>query len=419
MSARRIATVMGISALVAGSLLSVAAPAGAASATWSTETVVAGPSAAQPTRLATAVNGDGASATVWDQAGAGGSQVMAAVTVGGVTTTTALTDGSSTATNGGVVVDDLGRATVFWHEGDAWWDATSTGGAWSAPETVPTGPGYRQLAGVGITSSGTVELVALAPGGRLGSEAQALVKPAGGAWSPPVQLTAAPVPGVPRFLVNRRGQALLTIGFTTWRSPAPGSWDPPQQVVQLAGQTYATSAALDAGGRAYFLQVNRYGGTNLSTSTPTTSWTAPRRINAFASLGSSAAIVGSSRDHALVYGVDMVSGRPKLLATVNGGSGWKGSKPLRVVADAVGAVGSESGQYAVWVDNNTPYQVLTGTGVATTTSSAWAVSPVLARHYAMGPVAMSGDRVAASWSRGTDDWLGAWLVGTAGAVALP
>jgi hypothetical protein len=172
----------------------------------------------------------------------------------------------------------------------------------------------------------------------------------------------------------------------------------------MAGQTYATDAALDAAGNGYFVLYNRYGGMNIATSTPTSNWTALRHVTKFDALGSSLAITGGGPGGALIYGIDYMTGKLRASVTTASGKSWGSLIGFDVVNTQVEAAGSETGLYAIAWDG----KVSAGTGIGTRLA-AWNTQALAPNPY-IGSVAVSGDRAVAGWVRATDQTLVEWVI---------
>ncbi len=432
------------------------APIFAATSVWSPEQII---TSAQTANVRTSVNKAGVSVVVWDQFIPGSAdaahlygrwQVYASVCTAkpvpqaplcaapeAFTGNGAIDD----ATNAGAVVAPNGKVTVFWNvTAPALFSANSSsadnGANWSVPEILPGSPGYSLMSGVysevgqsvGVDGKGNIVVAMINPPTtywtmRTVFGVQTLVKDAvTNVWSQPQQLsTSSAIFGSAKLFVNSDGQALLNTGFTTFRRQANGTWGAAQTVPTAGmGQIYSASAGFDAGGKAYFVYRNRYGGAYLSTSTPTLAnpnpvWTTPRRVAKFDTLGSSLLVRGSSANHAIIYGNDMNTGNVRAAVTADGGATWGalvnfglGSNPR--------AAGSENGLYALSWDsagiNADRFYVAGGTGIGTG-NLAWSKINLIGNN-ATGPVAIAGDqpagnaRIAASWLRwdATGDMLG-------------
>lgn len=423
----------------------------AATAVWSPEQIV---TKWQATNIRTAVNNSGISAVVWDQYILGSAdsthlygrwQVYASVCVPQPVPQTpvcsapyAFTDGINVpdATNAGAVVASNGTVTVFWNSftTSSVYSASATsvdsGQNWSNPEQVPGTTGYALLSGVyaqvgpsvGVDGNGNIVAVMInppiLPAGsimRSGYSVQTLVKNAtDGTWTAPTQLsTNAAIFGSAKLFVNSNGQALLNLGFTSFRRDANGNWGSPQNVpIAGMGQIYSASAGFDAGGKAYFIYRSRYGGAFISTSTPSAvstdpAWSTPKHVAKFDILGSSPVVRGSSAGHAIIYGNDMNTGKVRAAITADGGATWGGLTNFGLGNNPY-AVGSENGLYALSWDgagvNADKYFVATGTGIGTGTT-AW-VKKNLAGNFASGPFSLSiagnitgGANTVAAWER--------------------
>lgn len=386
-------------------------------ATWAPETALATP-AMGVLRMRVATNDAGDAAVVWDERlSVSLNRVWAAVFTGGRWSAPyALSDGVTNGASGGVTVSPSGAVTVFWMTNGAPWSADCTGGAWGAAQRVPTDALYTNIVGAAVDRNGNIEVVAGYPRTAATYPAydlESLVRAPTGAWSAPVRFSTAS--GVaPKFVMNRNGQAVVKTGMVLYRSSALGVWSAPQTIA-LAGQIYSTDVAIDAGGRGYFVARSRYGGANLSTSTPTSAWTAPRRVTKFDVLGSTLMVAASSADHAVIFGQDYSTGMARASVTANGGGAWGGL--VNLGAGTPIGVGSESGLYAIGWNEDPLFRVATGTGSGTGTA-AW-VKTTLTTNYPYGALGLAGNRAVSAWTRGGDASLTTYVVGASAATLAP
>ena len=435
---------------VSSTMLSM--PVSAATSAWSAEQIL---TSSQSTNLRTAINAAGTSVMVWDQYIPGSAdathlygrwQVYASVCIPRqapqapvCSTPQAFTDGTNIpdATNAGAVVAPSGKVTVFWNSTatptvySAYSSSSDAGATWSQEERIPGDAGYTLLSGVysevgpsvGIDGNGNIIVAMVNPPTaywtmRTVFGVQTLMKDAStNTWGSPVQLsTGVGILGSAKLFVNTDGQALLNMGFTSfrrWRDNATGAWNWSPQTVQTAGmgQIYSASAGFDAGGKAYFVYRTRYSGAFLSTSAPTVAnpnptWTTPKPVAKFDILGSSLLIRGSSSGHAIVYGNDMNTGYVRAAVTADGGKTW-GNLVNMGIGSNPHAAGSENGLYALsWESagaNWDRYFVAIGTGIGTGTA-AW-VKKNLIGNNASGPASIAGSilggnaQVVAGWIR--------------------
>ncbi len=427
-------------ALLATTLSSsiVSFPAQAATAVWSPEQIVTN---LQATNVHTAVNTSGISAVIWDQYILGSAdsahlygrwQVFASVCTPQPAPQTpncsapyAFTDGIHVpdATNAGVVVAPSGAVTVFWDSfpTPTAYSASATsvdsGNNWLDQGQVPGSPGYTLLSGVyaqvgpsvGVDGNGNIIAVmvnppAISPITSTGYSVQTLVKPAGGNWSSPVQLSSGTgIFGSGKLFVNSDGQALFNLGFTSFRRDINGNWGAPKTIpIAGMGQIYSASAGFDAGGKGYFVYRTRYLGAFLAISTPTTpnpnpAWSKPKHIAKFDILGSSLIVRGSSAGHAIVYGNDMNTGNVRATVSSDCGATWGGLTNFGLGSNPY-AAGSENGLFALSWDsagvNWDRYMVATGTGIGTGTT-AW-IKKSLVGNNANGPVSIAGNVMGGS-----------------------
>lgn len=411
----------------------LAAPTGAQAAalatTWSTEQklVSASPAAGN---VRTAINDAGVAVVVFDQTIATNvTQVQAAVRTGGVWSAVApLSDPALTAQGSAAAVDAAGHVTVAFTAGGALYETSWSAGTWTAPAQLPVSPGYDTLLGLRATAAGELQAIAAARRtvGSIGRPAtidlQALVKTTG-TWGAPAQLTATPVAvvGGLGFHMNPAGQALVHAGFNVFRSPAPGRWGTGEVIPAGAGQVYTSSAALDEGGRSYFVFMKRYGGTLLSTAALGAAFGTPKAISKLTPLGSTVSVVAASPDHALIFGVDYSTYKARATATADGGKTWGGLLTLGGGAystDLLSAAGSTSGLYAVsFSSDGNALWVATGSGLGSG-AAAW-TKQRLAVNYALGSAAVAGTEVVAGWARGTNASLSSYVVGAASGVVTP
>ncbi len=393
--------------------------ASAAQATWTGETVVTAPSANGSTQIRTASNSSGVAVMVWDdRVDYATTHVYAAVNVAGSWTVPRRLTVSPTlytSTAGALVAAD-GQATVYWQEGATPYYSVYASGSWSPATVIPAHPDFGMVAGAGVDQFGNVQFLMAAlhsTGTAKAYDAEVLVKDPLGNWTSPTQLTTTPG-AYPRLLMNSSGQALAIAGYVSWRSASTGAWNlTPKAIPSKAGQTYATDAALDAAGNGYFVLYNRYGGMNISTSTPSSNWTALRHLTKFDTLGSSLAITGGGPGGALIYGIDYMTGKLRASVTTASGKSWGALTTFGVVNTQVEAAGSETGLYAISWDG----KVSAGTGIGTRLV-AWNTQ-VLAPNVYLGSVAMSADRAVASWVRATDETLIEWVVSASTGTIAP
>ncbi len=372
----------------------------AASAIWSPEALVAThlPFTEFAVRVRTGVNADGSSVVAWEHPtpvtgglGFGArNQIFAAVQGTGTSAWSAampLSAADQSASNAGAVVDpNTGKVTVVWTVNDVPYAASSSdlGASWSQ-EVIPGGAGFsipRASNLVDVDGAGNITVILLKQ--RAASptifDLEAMVKPANGPWLTPTALTSVTstsVFGVPRLNVLGDGRALLTIGATTFRRSSSGVWAAPR-VMSFAGFDVVDvpSADIDAKGKAYFVFRAITGGAGavyLSTSTPSSGWSAPRRVPQFDPMVMWLQVTGSSSGRAIVSGYGG-QGAVLVSATSNGGASW--GTPINFGAGyKPSAVGSESGLFALgWSANSVAgatYSIASGSGVGDA-SSAWA-----------------------------------------------
>lgn len=372
----------------------------AATANWSPETLLATRLAFSEAavRVRTGVNPDGSSVVAWENPTpvTGGlgfatqNQIFAAVRgtgSGAWSASTPLSAIGVSALNAGAVVDPVtGKATVLWAVGDVPYAASSSdaGATWSQ-EVIPGGPGFSFLPSsstVDVDGAGNITVVLMKRRTATPSvfDVEAVVKPVNGPWLPPVALAAvdsATMISAPRLNVLSDGRALLTIGGTTWRRNSSGIWATPRAVSFAGfGVVDQTSADIDAKGKGYFVFRAVTGGVGavfLTTSTPTSGWSAPRRVSLFDSIGLWLQVTASSSGRAIVSGYGG-QGAVLVSATDNGGSTW--GTPVNFGAGyKPSAVGSESGLFALGWSANTAagvtYSIASGSGIGAA-STAWA-----------------------------------------------
>ncbi len=386
-------------------ILTPSPDASAAQATWSAESVLTQPNGTGSIFVRAASNANGVAALVWDQrVDYSTSHVYAAVNSGNGWSAPQRMNVSPTsynATSGAVVAPD-GTVTTFWVEGTTPYYSVNTGGAWSPAAVIPAHPDFGYVSGIGVDRNGYVQVLmaALRTNGSLKTyDMEILVKDPLGNWTAPTQLTTTPG-AYPRLLMNSSGQALAVAGYLAWRSASTGVWDlKPKAIPSMAGQTYVTDAAMDAAGNGYFVLYNRYGGMNISTSTPTSNWTALRHLLKFDPLGSSLAITGGGGGGALIYGVDYMTGKLRASASTTAGKTWGALIAFDVVNTEAAAAGGETGLYGIAWDG----KVSAGTGVGTK-AVAWNTQLVAQNPY-VGDVAIAADRAVTGWVRFTDSSL--------------
>lgn len=425
LSPRRLLACAAVAMLLAGA----ATPAGAASAVWTAETLLAS-KLLGASRVDAAVSPAGRSAVVWDKLIGfdpghpyGIFQVYGAARAtqaGPWSATTALSDVD--AYNAGAVVDPVtGKTTAFWTSlGISYLASTADSGATWTRETIPADAGYSILTTVysqvapfvDIDAAGNITVILVKPRAGLANsyDVEAMVKAADGTWSAPIPISGtagAGLFGSARLNVLADGQAFLNFGFTTFRRSAAGVWDAPQSInIAGYGQVYSASADMDAGGRAYFVFRSRYGGALLSTSTPGSAWSKPRHVAKLDTLGSSLQVAAASSAHAVVYGNDIYSGTVRATVTGDAAATWG---PLFAFGfgDNPQASGSENGQFVLgWSSgglNADRYFVASGTGIGTA-AVAW-TKKNLAGGMAAGSVAIAGQgaggnaQAVAGWFR--------------------
>ena len=331
--------------------VSATQPVDAATSSWSPETTLAQP-AQGSVYVRSAVNASGVAAAVWDQRLTGTeSDVFASVYLpgaGGGWSPPRRVSSLPTlySANAGAVVAPSGDVTVFWSEGDLPYYATWKNGAWGPATVVPADTGYGIVVGAGADKDGYVQfaMAARRPNGAYSAyDVEFVVMDSLGNWGPSIPLTRTPG-AYPTFMMNSSGQGLLVAGYQSYRSPGTGLWSRvPQVIPSLAGQTYVTDAAMDAAGNGYFVLYNRYGGANVSTSTPTSAWSKLRRVTKFEVMGSSIYLTASSAGHAMIYGVDYTTGKLRASVTTTLGRTWGALKNIGLVNTSVQAAGAETG----------------------------------------------------------------------------
>ena len=132
-----------------------------------------------------------------------------------------------------IVVTPAGAATVVWTKDDPsglvlQFATRQGGGAWSAPADVF---GSVRVAGefaVATDPAGTVTVVYLHPTGGSSSTVEVTTRPAGGAWSDPVELAAAGFHEQPVVVADASGRVTAAWGaigaVQSRQRPAGGSW---------------------------------------------------------------------------------------------------------------------------------------------------------------------------------------------------
>lgn len=379
-------------------------PASAATSSWSTESPLAQPVQGS-VYVRSAVNEGGVAASVWDQrVTTSTSDVFVSVYSPGANGGWSAAKQLNTtpvlySANAGAVVTPSGDVTVFWSESDLPYYAVYSNGAWGPATAVPADAGYGIVAGAGADKDGYVQfaMAARRPNGAYSAyDVEFLVKDPLGNWSAPIPLTSAPG-AYPAFMMNSSGQGLLVAGYQAFRSAATGVWNRvPLTIPSLAGQTYSTDVAMDAAGNGYFVLYNRYGGANITTSTPTSAWKKLRRVRKFEAMGSSIYVTASSAGHAMIYGVDYSTGKLRASVTTTTGSTWGALTNIGLIYGNPQAAGSESGLYAIAWDG----KVTAGSGEGTGTA-AWLTKSVSANPY-FGDVALAGGTAATVWLRASD-----------------
>jgi hypothetical protein len=387
-------------------------PASAATASWAAESPLAQPLQGS-VYVRSAVNAGGVAASVWDQRlTTSASDMFVAVHTPGVN------GGWSAAkqlnvtpvlysANAGAVVAPSGDVTVFWSESDLPYYAVYHNGAWGPATVIPADAGYGIVAGAGADKDGYVQfaMAARRPNGVYSAyDVEFVVKDPLGNWGAPIPLTSTPGP-YPAFMMNSSGQGLLVAGYRAFRSASTGAWNRvPLVIPSLAGQTYTTDVAMDAAGNGYFVLYNRYGGANVTTSTPTSAWTKLRRVTKFEVMGSSIHVTASSADHAMIYGVDYATGKLRASVTTTTGRSWGALTNIGLISGSPQAAGSESGLYAIAWDG----KVTAGTGVGTRTA-AWLTTSLSTNPY-FGDVALADGTAATAWLRASDETLTDYVI---------
>lgn len=412
--------------------LVVASPsAQAATANWSPEQQIASNLAFTEFAVKpnTAVNAAGRSVVVWDKpipitGGFGGTspQVYAAVratSTGAWSAAMALSPEG--ARNGGATVDPVsGKVTVFWIAGGVPYASTSSdaGATWSQA-TIPGDAGFGFLpSSVAADTDGRGNITVILARPQLTGSAfdiEAVVRAADGRWRTPVMLTGpagATLFGRPHFNVVSDGQALLSVGLTTFRRDSRGRWAAPQ-TVNLAGLNpiVVPSADIDAKGSGYFVvRAISSGviGAYLSTSTPTSGWSTPRHVAMFDDIGvGGLQVTGSSSDRAMISGYDL-SGSVRASATRDSGRSWGTLANLGPGIEPK-AAGSENGLYALGWNSfgatGATYSVATGSGLGSA-STAW-ITTTLTSQARLGSssVAIAG-KSDSSTARAVTGWEG-------------
>jgi hypothetical protein len=387
-------------------------PVFAATSNWSTESQLAQPVQGS-VYVRSAVNAGGVAATVWDQ------RLTASTSDVWVSVYTPGANGGWSAAkrlnatpvlysaNAGAVVAPSGDVTVFWSESDLPFYAVHHNGAWGPATVIPADAGYGIVAGAGTDKDGYIQfaMAARRPNGVYSAyDVEFVVADPLGNWSAPIPLTSTPG-AYPAFMMNSSGQGLLVAGYRAFRSASTGVWNRvPLTIPSLAGQTYATDVAMDAVGNGYFVLYNRYGGANITTSTPASAWTKLRRVKKFEVMGSSLYVTASSAGHAMIYGVDFTTGKLRASVTTTKGSTWGALANIGLINGDARAAGSETGLYAIAWDG----KVTAGSGEGTGTA-AWLTKSVAANPY-VGDVALAGGTAATVWLRANDATLTDYVV---------
>jgi hypothetical protein len=143
-----------------------------------------------------------------------------------------------------VGLDASGAAYAVWEYQGVWHTIQAgrrpAGGAWEAPIVISSIPGYSYLPDVAVSPSGAAVAVWQASGVPNNIDpfvVRAAYRPAGGAWSAPVNLSAeqhGTGPWNPRVAIDRAGRAVAVwsrggIIEASWQT-LPGQWSAPTLV---------------------------------------------------------------------------------------------------------------------------------------------------------------------------------------------
>jgi hypothetical protein len=181
------------------------------------------------------------------------------------------------ASNVNVAMNAHGEALVVWQGPDGLLSSgRAAAGPWSAPTPIPTPSGASGRAALGMDDAGNAILVLRAPHqASLNFRVVAFTRAAGAAaWSGPVALspagptTGAPAPsaGQPALSVNGHGQAVVVWAQTVSgvprvlarrRTASTGPWGPLEAVSAPAREPTSPRVAMDAGGHAVAVWLER------------------------------------------------------------------------------------------------------------------------------------------------------------------
>jgi hypothetical protein len=171
-----------------------------------------------------------------------------------------------------VAVDPAGDAVAVWQNEAATLVQAAVrpaGGAWSAPKDVLSGSGLLGVPKVAVDPAGNAVAVWLRSNGT-NQIVEASVRPAGGAWSMPQGLSAGGQDsGQPQLTVDRAGNAIAVwprfddTGHAVVQAairPPGGAWSAPKDVSSAGKDSYLPSVAVDGNGNATLVW-DRWSGT--------------------------------------------------------------------------------------------------------------------------------------------------------------
>ncbi|QBX54465.1 PKD domain-containing protein [Nocardioides seonyuensis] len=234
-----------------------------AGGTWSDPVALSSPG--QDARTAdVAVDGSGNAVAVWERSNGTHTIIQTATrTAGAWSGSTDVSTAGQNAYLPQVAVDPAGNATVMWYRSNGAHTVIQAatrpvGGVWPAPTDVSVAGQNAYGPRLVIDSAGTVTAVWRRNNG-VHNVIQSAVRPAGGSWSAPADLSAAgQSANTPRLAVD--GQGGVTVVWYRWNGshylvqavsrPAGGTWSSPTDLTALGGSAWDPEVAVDTAGNA-------------------------------------------------------------------------------------------------------------------------------------------------------------------------
>jgi len=264
-------------------------------------------SGSQPV-LHVALDPGGDAVAIWTQHAGGFNSVVTAVLQAGGdwSTPQQLSTPGRTALGPRVALDSSGNAVAIWSEYQSpyWWEtrvltaARSAGGTWSATQSISTDDEPALASQVAVDRVGTAFAVWNAgrhcTRGVCRYAVQASVRPAGGTWSAPQDLSSDSYYEIsaPQVVVDESGNALAVWSRDAWfpngviesvDRPSGGQWSSPEVLPLTYGTATGPRLAVDPAGNAVAVwSTGAYPSKDVVASTRPArgTWEAPRVLSA-------------------------------------------------------------------------------------------------------------------------------------------